>query len=262
MILLDAHTHLYDCFDLTVTLDAAMRNLRLPGGATALHACALTERSECSFFQRLENGELPPPTGWSVSPRTPFSLCLTSPAGEELWLLAGRQIKTAENLELSALFFHGIIPDGTPICEALHRVIDSNGVPCLNWALGKWLFARGRLIEELIREHAAHLLLCDSSMRPIGWPEPRAFALARKRHVPILSGTDPLPGPFDQARIGSYAVALEAPFDPAQPDDSFRKALFTPSEKSQRIGRRSSIPLVLKRQRAYRRAARLLDEQA
>ncbi|MDD2236404.1 MAG: hypothetical protein PHG65_04275 [Kiritimatiellae bacterium] len=255
MILLDAHTHLYECFDLAASLDAALRQLRQPdGGTNGLRACMLTERSECSFFQRLENGALPPPAGWSVSPRGISSLCLTSPAGEELWLLAGRQIKTSEKLEISALFFHEIIPDGTPIRVALHRVIESGGTPCLNWALGKWLFARGRLIEELIREHAAHLLLCDSSMRPIGWPEPHAFAAARQRHVPILAGTDPLPCPLDQTRIGSYAVAIQAPFDPTQPDESFRKALFTPPENIRHIGRRSSIPLVLKRQRAYHRS--------
>ena len=256
MILLDAHTHLYDCFDLRCTLSAALNHLQHPGGApNPVRACALTERSECSFFQRLENGKLKLPDGWRLeTPLTSCSLCLTAPDGNTLWLIAGRQIKTAENLELSALFFHDIIPDGTPIREALEQVIAAGAVPSLNWALGKWLFKRGRLIQELIAEFAQHLILCDSSIRPIGWPEPSAFRLARQQNIPLLAGTDPLPCRYDEERIGSYATGSEAVFDPQNPDESFRQALRAPPDHMHLIGRRSTILQTLIRQYQYKKA--------
>ena len=257
MIFIDAHAHLYDCFNPAAALRAAATHLT-PHGADPAHpirACALTEAADCRFFQRLENGDLQLSNDWKITSRHPFSLELAAPDGAPLWLIAGRQIKTAERLELSALFFHNIIPDGTPIRDALHRILDANGVPCLNWALGKWLFQRGRLVEELIAEQAAHLLLCDSSMRPIGWPEPRAFAVADLLGVPRLAGSDPLPCPLDETRIGTCGTAIDAPFDPLRPDPSFRQALFAGKETMHRIGRRSSILLALKRQRAYRRSA-------
>lgn len=253
MILLDAHTHIYDCFDLRRTLSAALTQLQEAGSPNPVRACALTERSECSFFQRLEKGKQPLPGGWRLElPTAPFSLRLTAPHGESLWFIAGRQIKTAENLELSALFFHDVIPDGTPIRDALEQLISAGAVPSLNWALGKWFFRRGHIIRELIADYAQHLVLCDSSLRPSGMPDPALFYLAKMCGIPLLAGTDPLPCRYDEQRIGSYATRIDAPFNPQQPDESFRRALFAPAQARTGFGHRSSLPEALIRQYRYR----------
>ncbi len=257
MILLDAHAHVYDCYDLNTALQSALNHFRAVRTQNPVWGCALAERSECHFFQRLENGSQFLPDGWRIErPASPYSIRLTAPTGESLWFIAGRQIKTAENLEISALFFRDLIPDGTPIREALKQIMATGGVPSLNWALGKWLFRRGFIVRELITEFAEHLILCDSSLRPRGFPAPSIFYQAKMLGIPMLSGTDPLPSAYDQTLMGSCGTAIRMDFDPAHPDESFRTAVRAPDSQKASFGRHSTLMGVLIRQLHFRRAKR------
>jgi hypothetical protein len=113
------------------------------------------------------------------------------------------------------------------------------------WSPGKWTGARGRLVEALVEETPpGGLLLADTALRPRGWPEPRLMRRARAKGFGVLAGSDPLPFPGEERRIGCYATCWEGSFDPERPAASVRAALDTPSPALHARGTRLGVAAV------------------
>ena len=167
-------------------------------------------------------------------------------------LLAGRQIVTAEKIEISALFTDDEIPDGQPARDILRQILATGGLPALNWAPGKWLGKRGRLIAALARETPpSDLLLVDTSLRFAGWPEPALYRTARRQRRTLLAGSDPLPVPGEEKIAGSYYTTFSIPFlaDPSRIVAPL-KAAFQSGKLSVALnGQRGSPPEILQRLR-------------
>jgi len=167
-------------------------------------------------------------------------------------LVAGRQIVTAERIEVLGLAMPGRVDDGRPAPDTVAAVQAAGGVPVLAWAPGKWFFARGRVVLDIIARHPpGALLLGDTTLRPTVWPEPAIMRAARKRGYGIAAGSDPLPFAGEEARMGAYASVIEAPFDAQNPLASARAALRQGPARC--VGRRGSLPEVVRRLRALRR---------
>jgi len=225
MILLDAHVHVYPFYDLARFLDAAVANMPFPAPGDELRdlalerskaddfpnrplfrrVLALAERHDCHFFRDLLAGGVPLPPPWRVSEAFPDGVTVVRgdlPDAPALTFLPGRQIVPRERIELCAFGADAPVPDGLSADETFDAILAADAIPLLNWAPGKWLFKRARVISRLL-EHRRPLVLADTSLRPLGWPTPLAFRRARRLGIPVLAGSDPLPVPGEESLVGS-----------------------------------------------------------
>jgi len=267
-VLADTHVHLYPMYDLAAAFDAAHANFdrRLAdpsltgsvGGDSAgvVKVLCLTERADCHFFRGLRDGAIEVPGGrYTIHNHGGTVLMASRDHGESLLLLlAGRQIVTAERLEVLALGLEADIPDGSPIDTVLTRVRDLGGVPILPWAVGKWLFGRGRVVRRIVAAAQKHeILLGDSSLRPAGWREPRSMHLARSRGIRVVAGSDPLPFPGEEVRLGSYGIVGQTDFNWRDPAGSICAVLWS-SPNLAIIGERGDLRTVWSRLKGLRRS--------
>ena len=218
---LDAHIHLYPFHDLPRLLLAALDHMpRLH--PTDLRVLALAERFDCSFFQALAQDEIRlPGDRWRIAAWDPAGAVKIRhlPDHRDLWILAGRQIVSAERIEICSMFSDQPIEDGRPAREIIRAILAAGGLPALDWAPGKWLFSRGRLVRTLAAEFPpSQLIFVDTSLRFLGWPPPRLYAQARRDGRAVLAGSDPLPIPGEEPFAGSYhcTFSIPAPEDPAR----------------------------------------------
>lgn len=236
ILLVDAHVHIYDCFDINTLLDAAVRNFKhaakekfdLENGFTGV--LLLTETSRDNWFQ--QSSLLNDRGHWQLE-STPDNAVLkarplTGNAEKEniIYIMAGRQIITAEGLELLALATDSVFKDGSSIAFALSAVREQDAIPVLPWAVGKWLGKRGKLLSGLLAAEAhSDLCLGDNSGRPIFWRNPLHFRQARKMNMCILPGTDPLPFAREADRVGSFGFMMRGKLTNTQPLADFKQLL-------------------------------------
>ncbi len=242
MILVDTHVHIHGCFPLAAFLDAAHANFERAASAMGgregfIGILMLTETVRADGFERLSVGAdsggqgVEPGLGaWRLG-RTAESGSVTAACdGKRLHIVAGRQIVTAEKLEVLALGFEGFVPDGKPIRQVIGEVRAAGAIPVIPWGFGKWWGGRGKLMSALLREHAAlGFFLGDNSGRTPWLGRPLHFEHARRMGIPILPGTDPLPFPAEYGRAGGFGLALHEPIDPARPAYEVKRLLRSPS---------------------------------
>jgi hypothetical protein len=218
--LADTHAHLYACYGVLPYLESTLANVDrsrpLSGaGATGTGCLMIAETTADRSFSRLVQsgrdrfGRLSVQT---TSERE--SVVVSGDAGETLVLVGGKQVVTAEGLEV--LVFGGsggAVEDGWSADRVLDRAAATDSLAIVPWGFGKWWFGRGAVIRRLVKEHAATVALGDNGGRPAGAPAPGVFRLAAQRGVPVLAGSDPLPLPSEAGRAGSYGVII-----PCAPD--------------------------------------------
>ncbi len=207
--LLDAHVHVYPNADVAGLLGAAARHFGETAGrlgTSAWHGVLfLTEIAGTNWFDAVAES----PGGrrfgsWQVSvlPHDPLSLVARS-ADDTLRIVAGRQIVTAERIEVHALATRQQFPDGMKLPITLREVRDSGAVAVLPWGVGKWLGKRGKLVESTLATGDAGLLVSDIRGRPWFWQNSLLKRTrAAGRHV--LRGSDPLPLPAEELRVGEF----------------------------------------------------------
>ena len=255
MLVADTHVHLYPFYDVGAAMRSLVRRLAAlaPG---AERAGFLAERPDGDAFARLRDGQWGRGSGFEFRPLDGGTLLAADggdPSGAGLYLFAGRQIVTAERVEVLGLAMTRPVPDGRPAAETVARVREAGGVPVLSWAPGKWLFARGRVVRALIGAAApGGLLIGDTSLRPPLWPEPLPMRAARRRGLAVIAGSDPLPFAGEDTRPGMYATRWDGGLDPRDPLGSARRLLQGPGAPPVRVGRRSGTL------EAARRVARCL----
>ncbi len=245
MLICDFHVHIYPHYDLALALKCLIDNLRglTPPDAEApfLMAC-LADRSGHSVFQ---DAKYPLHAGPYLIEHGPEEGCLTvRREGERLLcLVEGWQYASAERLEILAVGLTEPLPlDRLPIRLLVEKVQAAKALPVLPWALGKWLFKRGRIAADLAEEYGSQALwLGDTFLRPQGYPLPYLLKQARKQGVPWLPGSDPLPLKGEECVLGSYAGAVTLDVDPERPLTTLRTFLLNPQTASWRpLGRRGS----------------------
>jgi len=253
----DGHVHLYPFYDLPLAVAALEKNLRSHGlGGTP--AGFLAERHDCHFFRDLREGRLRLPDLEFSLAGDAGCLALEGENGPRLLLFAGRQIVTAERLEVLLLTVDLPLADGLPVAQVVERAIAAGGVPVLAWAPGKWLFKRGEVVAGLLRRFAAgELLLGDTTLRPTLWGEPRLMRSARRRGFGILAGSDPLPFPGEEVILGRYATVMEGNFDVDRPVAGVRRLLSSSGGVGAAVGSRGGVVETLRRLRGNARAKKM-----
>jgi hypothetical protein len=245
----DGHVHLYPFYDLGRALTALEENLR-GHGAGGVPAGFLAERHDCHVFEGLRKGRLQVP-GVDLRPAgDDRCLVRAGESGPRLFLFSGRQIVTAERLEVLALTLDLPLADGLPAADVVRRVLDAGGVPVLAWAPGKWFFERGKAVAALLRRFApGELLLGDTSLRPTLWGEPRPMREARRRGFGVLAGSDPLPVAGEEGMPGRYATILDGDIEVARPLAGVRQALRSAGGLGPHVGARGGVVETLRRLR-------------
>ncbi len=238
---IDAHVHLYPGFSLDKVVYRAWCNFSsLHTNPTSVKFLLLTERSDCTAFAQIKKQKSI--AGFTVQDIAPEAIRLHDSKQRVLYIMAGRQIVTAESLEVCCLVSTFNLPDRQfSTVETIRRVNQAGGVAALNWAPGKWLFKRGKLVARLLDEFTPEqLLIGDTSMRPDFWTTPRLMKQAMRKSFRIVAGSDPLPFKGEEENIGRYVCSLEAPWQEDRPVESLRMALIDPKNAIRRLGRRSA----------------------
>ena len=216
--LVDAHVHIHDGFDIARQLDTAASNFasqaeKLAATADAEFVLCLTECYGTNRFNDFmlacdQNGVVPGLGGseWQIRRSgDPVSVYAEHPRSGRILIVAGRQIVTAEKLEVLGVGTAGDWRDGRPIRETIDALLRSNAVPVLPWGFGKWLGRRGRIVRNLIDEYRrSSLYLGDNSGRLGIAPEPGEFCLAGQAGIAVLPGSDTLPFSSEVSKTASF----------------------------------------------------------
>ncbi len=216
MLLVDAHVHVYPCFDVANLLTAAARNFRHAANTFGVEdhytgVLMLSEAAQHHWFNSVMHGAAY--DEWRLDPEgegVTIKACLDGGnCQDQIYIIAGRQIITKNGLELIALGVVDDIGDGDEIEAAIIEIRRHGGIPVVPWGAGKWLGARGRQLTELImRERRTDLCLGDNSGRPVFWNSSVHFKLALQNKMNILPGTDPLPFAEQVERVGSFGFMM------------------------------------------------------
>lgn len=252
MILFDAHVHIYDCFNLDGLFTAAFahftRVIRQQKNDNApLCVLMLAESAGWCFFDRLANmtGNESHGRRWEVQ-RTGenHGLAVTHVDYPEtiMRIAAGRQIVTAERLEVLALLTGETLPDGVPLAEAVDRILLQGGIAVCPWGAGKWVGKRGKILADYLEnDKAGRLFLGDSGGRPRLWAHDKLLSRAAAGQR-LLSGSDPLPLAGEEARVGSFGGYLDGDWSLAAPLASLSAQLGQKETRIHAFG--SSMPAV------------------
>jgi len=251
IVVADGHVHLYPAYDIKAVFRHLIQNLDRLGTAgllesgtngNGIHKLAfLTESREHDFFSRLQGQDKAIVANGLKVISGPDPVCVTVSFNEvgRVCLVAGRQIVTRERLEILGLAMRATIPDGLPITNVIQRVVEAGGIPVLAWSPGKWMFARGQLVRDLIESNQGRVLcLGDTTLRPTLWPEPRLMKLARARGMTVIPGSDPLPFAGEERYAGTYGFVYQGTFDASQPAASISRMLTGPAAAITPVGAR------------------------
>jgi len=264
----DTHVHIYPEYNLEDVFRYALRNLEKAAGNASEGASAraifLVERSGFNFFDDLREGKISPGVEFRVE-ESPEEECLKITRRHEgadpLYVIAGRQLTTYEGLEVLALAGRPAIEDGHAVGTIIEAVLGYGAVAVLNWAPGKWLFQRGRIVRRLIEQSVpGEICLADSALRPWGVPISALMRMGIKEGLHLLLGTDPFPFAGEERTIGTCGVLIEEGFDPQEPVSSVRRLLRDPRVVVRRVGRRPPAWRVAAKLWRWHRMARVLGQ--
>lgn len=244
----DAHVHIHPCYRPDDLLNNAYANLSAARGSRVRPADSalfllMTECAGDDYFGSLyamahggAGGEKLALRQWTAVPTEEHESLLAVSGDRRLFIIAGRQVACREGLEVLVLGTTRRLPDGLPIREVLADT-SSWGVPrVIPWGPGKWLFKRGRLLNQLLEEfRGPSLFLGDEGGRPGFWGYPQHFAHAAALGVRDLPGTDPLPFAHDVTKVGRMGFRMQIPLDAARPGGSLLGVLQQPGTVPERF---------------------------
>lgn len=250
MILADAHVHIYDCFDLEQFFDAALLNFQTEAKQqkeeiqNCLFFLLLTEGAQQNWFLRIAQEAVTEKISfgkWSVA-LTAEKICLLAChdlcPDVKIYLVAGRQIVTAEKLEVLALFTEQFYDDGSSLKNTVENVRENGSIPVIPWGAGKWFGKRGRILKRFLDlYHGNDLLLGDNGGRPSFWPTPPFFHFAKSKGIKILPGSDPLPFAPESKKPGGYGCSFKGAVNPLCPAKSIKKQIVDPEKNFTPYGR-------------------------
>jgi len=246
MILVDTHVHIHDSFEPDRFFDAAYRNfggqaegLRCPGGFTPV---LLLAEYGAPFFPRLHEYCERSGTGprrWRAEPAEEnLSAWVRDAGGRRMLVVAGRQVVTAERLEVLVLFAPQEVTAGQTAAQTVEAVLQAGALPVLPWSPGKWWGRRGEAVRRIVAEAGPNqLCLGDIKGRPLVWPSPAAFSLARRKGLKILRGSDPLDLPGGQEHVGSYGSAIAEALDDKRPAEHLKTLIGSEGVDAKPFGR-------------------------
>ena len=212
----DGHVHLHPGVDLGIDLDAAIEHARRasrerPSVEPDRIVLCLVDPEEGARFSALRGraGEADVDDWRLCTTEESGSLLAERNDGARAAVVAGRQIRTADGFEVLLLASDRPLSSGEPLELTVRRGVAEDDVVVLAWGFGKWWFRRGRRLRSLLRSPAGErVFLGDNAGRLPCGPHLGILREARRRSVPILPGSDPLPLPGHEQRVGQYGFLV------------------------------------------------------
>lgn len=252
-LLVDTHVHFHECFTWMAFLDAAFANFararRHSGWDPEWVGCMMfTETAGVNHYRALlDDPALARALGWRVEKGDDgCSAMLRRPGNGAMTIVAGRQIVTAEHLEVLALGCVDELPDGRPIRDVVRAVADRDALAVIPWGFGKWLGRRGQIVRDLIeRADGTGLWLGDNGGRMRVLPRPHLFNWSERHGVVVLGGSDPLPLSAHVTRPGSYGSVLDVSHEEARAGSAIKAAIRALHHTPPAFGGLSSLPAAI-----------------
>lgn len=226
---IDGHAHWHDSLSLITFLDKARLNFRHTGSlflsadANLQAFLCLADFVRADGWKRLKNlGPHSKNGPWTLTACDEQAMLATHKAGDRLWVIAGRQIVTAEKIEVMALGTVETVSNGLSLHESLYLLKKLDALPVLPWGVGKWWGKRGRIVREVMQQ--SQVLLGDNGGRPWCW-RPNLLSHAHRLGISVLPGSDPLPTENDRVRNGAFGVVVKGTLSPTSPTDWLKKKL-------------------------------------
>jgi hypothetical protein len=260
-LLVDGHVHFHECFSWPAFVDAAAANFararRVQGMTDDVPGCLLFADSagtpHWQHFARHHEALLPP--GWSAERGDDIGSIVLGRRGRQdtIVMIAGRQVVTAERLEVLAVGCREEFADGRPIRDVLRAVVDQGWLAVVPWGFGKWWGRRGRLVRRLIADvDAVPFCLGDNGGRAAVGPRPALFAHGERRGRPVLGGSDPLPLPHQVVRPASYGFILAGCRITSRPAEAIAARIRLLRASPPAFGGLSSLPMLCRAQLGLR----------
>jgi hypothetical protein len=259
LILVDAHVHIRKHDKLDKYFEAAFNNFRkisknYRNPQKIIGILCLTEEKNERLFQNLRelaDGQGSADSSFLIkkslyTTKEDISLKISSRQEEYIFLIAGRQIVSQENIEILALGSLNQFEDGSSIDKLITDISEQRAIPVIPWGFGKWLGGRGKIIKNVLhRKGESPLFIGDNGNRPNFWTEPAIFRLAEKMKIKNLAGSDPLPVPGDYRCPGRYGFALKGSLSTAQPWKDLKSKLLNPNTHFEYFGTlESPVPFI------------------
>ncbi|MDJ0615327.1 MAG: hypothetical protein QNJ63_01055 [Calothrix sp. MO_192.B10] len=266
VIIADAHVHIYDCFQLENFLDSAWNNFAINAKQLTLIDNFVsilfladikgqrTFHQLKQYSQKQEGIDDHKTNNWTFhNTQEELSLYVRHQNNQIIYLIAGRQIVTAENLEILALITEQTFEEGLPLEVTIKEIIASGGIPVLPWGVGKWIGKRGKTLSNLLTNNIHSILFVgDNSNRPGFWLRPFYLQLAKKQGIQILPGTDPLPLASECSRPGSFGFMVRGSLNHEQPGKHIKQILLDSKTNIQAYGALESPWRFIRNQLAIR----------
>jgi hypothetical protein len=151
---------------------------------------------------------------------------------KKIFLLAGRQIVTKENLEVLAIGLEDEYKDGKPIDEVINDVKKLKSIPIIPWGFGKWTGKRKEIVEKIILQNDVNpIYLGDNGNRPWFMKASKLLVNGTVKGMLNLPGSDPLPFSREEQKPGSFGFVIEDTLNEDNPFDSFYQ-IITGSESN------------------------------
>jgi hypothetical protein len=219
---------MYDCFDVGRAFDAAAANFAAAaksfGGKPQYDAILCLVEGAAEHFVadvrakrqgRVWRGRH---GFWELEDGAEPEAIIVRRGHARLIVIVGRQLVTRERLEVLALGTTAPIRDGEPIDATLAAVEAAGAAAVLPWGVGKWFGARGAIVDRILANPKwRNVFLGDNGNRLRFGLDPKRFAAARRAGRCVLPGSDPLPLPGEEARVGAYGFAVDLDLDPLRP---------------------------------------------
>ena len=130
--------------------------------------------------------------------------------GRRITAIRGRQVRTAEDLEVLAVGSEQHINGNRPLTDTIEACMEQEALVMLPWGFGKWTGSRGRAIIAAFEHYSARgLRLADTGARTRFLPASPVLARSIAAGLPVFVGSDPFPFADQVSTIGRHGFVLD-----------------------------------------------------
>ncbi len=256
MIIIDAHIHIHNCYNLEQFFNSAETNFKKQADKLKTNffvgVLCLTEISGINVFDKLKNiAEKKENIGnWNIELTKEENSLSVAKENFVIFIIAGRQIVTEKKLEVLAIGLKEDYQDGKPIEEVIQHVVNSGAIPIIPWGFGKWFSPRKQILEKIILQKKTYpIFLGDNGNRPWIFKKSTLITLAfSKNKIPDLPGSDPLPFNREVQKPGGFGFYIDDIINQDKPFDSIYKIITTTKEQFKTYGKLESLFYFVKNQ--------------
>ncbi len=255
MIIIDAHIHIHDCYNLEQFFNSAETNFKKQADKLKTNSfvgvLCLTEISGVNVFDKLSNfaKEKKKIGNWLISFTQEENSLSVTKDNFAIFVIAGRQIVTKKKLEVLAIGLKEDYKDGKPIEEVIQHVVKSGAIPIIPWGFGKWFSQRKEILRKIVLQKKSYpIFLGDNGNRPWVFKKPKIITLGFENLILNLPGSDPLPFKRENKKPGSFGLYIDDVINQDKPFDNIYKILTSSKKQFKTYGKLESLFYFLKNQ--------------